>query len=654
MSGPGSGSSTGTFTTARVFPYAAPKTGRYLIGTGAGDESSAIQAVLDAAGPEEIVRLYGTFTTGSTITVKGNLDASGAVISYSGAGVAVQVGVSASVTFRKTVILPRVINANKSGTGWGSVAGSTGVLILNWYSGQVVIPHVQSFEVGLNTRGGLAKGCVYSTINIGHLDNNKVNHLLSVDTGGWSNQQTFIGGRFSHNSGEGTSVSGVRHIQMPTGLPNPPNNNLWVNPSLEGDVAEYQVEMAGSANMIQNGRWEVSTGGRVWFRADAVDNLILYGYQSYSIVPTREAGSARNHILTPRSWTMGLSGKAIITENGTSGANPVLTVMDAGGISAGADPDTAFCARIGAKTSGYKRAADGFERLRLDHENARLYFGAGTAALARYLGNLGSTAISVNGGNLVPGADNTLDLGQASFLWRYIRAATAVQTGAMDTASRPAAATAGAGAHVLDTTLGRPVWSDGSSWLDPVGAALSAAAGNPGAWVPADNGLIAGDVDPILSSSNYTLASAGVLYLRKIKMSVTSAITNVLLYVNTAGAGLSNCYVAVFNAAGAQLGGTSADQSTAWQSTGTKTIALGTPSSSVAAGSWVYVAILAGAGSTLPNFRAFSSAIHAFGLTTGSQYRWGNTGSGLTAMPSSITPGGISNTSGAAPMVGLS
>jgi hypothetical protein len=40
------------------------------------------------------------------------------------------------------------------------------------------------------------------------------------------------------------------------------------------------------------------------------------------------------------------------------------------------------------------------------------------------------------------------------------------------TASRPSAVSAGAGAQMFDTTLGKPIWSDGSAWVDATGATV--------------------------------------------------------------------------------------------------------------------------------------------------------------------------------------
>lgn len=47
------------------------------------------------------------------------------------------------------------------------------------------------------------------------------------------------------------------------------------------------------------------------------------------------------------------------------------------------------------------------------------------------------------------------------------KAAAAVQVGV--TGSRPAAATAGVGTQFYDTTLTKPIWSDGTNWRDAAG-----------------------------------------------------------------------------------------------------------------------------------------------------------------------------------------
>lgn len=47
-----------------------------------------------------------------------------------------------------------------------------------------------------------------------------------------------------------------------------------------------------------------------------------------------------------------------------------------------------------------------------------------------------------------------------------------VRVPALTTGNRPAAATVGAGSHMFDTTLGKPIWSDGTNWKDATGTTV--------------------------------------------------------------------------------------------------------------------------------------------------------------------------------------
>lgn len=98
-------------------------------------------------------------------------------------------------------------------------------------------------------------------------------------------------------------------------------------------------------------------------------------------------------------------------------------------------------------------------------------------------------------------------------------------------------------------------------------------------WEPADNGLVGWTFDPNNRSDSATLLpAAGTMKVVRIR-AMSSVITNVLLHFTVGGSSLSNCYAAVYNDAGALLGAgaVTADQSTAWQSSGLKTCALTTP-----------------------------------------------------------------------------
>lgn len=64
-------------------------------------------------------------------------------------------------------------------------------------------------------------------------------------------------------------------------------------------------------------------------------------------------------------------------------------------------------------------------------------------------------------------------LGTATMkLENNLEAAGYVRVGQYATASRPAASTAGAGGMVWDSTLGKPIWSDGTNWKDATGTTV--------------------------------------------------------------------------------------------------------------------------------------------------------------------------------------
>lgn len=153
----------------------------------------------------------------------------------------------------------------------------------------------------------------------------------------------------------------------------------------------------------------------------------------------------------------------------------------------------------------------------------------------------------------------------------------------------------------------------------------------PDVFVPADHGLIAWAFDP----SNASLTAqptAGLLQMVKVRILVASTITNVWLYVGTAGATLTagRNFAALYNSSLGLLSAT-ADQATPWASTGTKSAALTTPQS-VAAGD--YFVGFYWNGTTAPGFGrgAATTAVNANLASTASRYATSTSGL-TTAMP---------------------
>ena len=172
--------------------------------------------------------------------------------------------------------------------------------------------------------------------------------------------------------------------------------------------------------------------------------------------------------------------------------------------------------------------------------------------------------------------------------------------------------------------------SDGSDRID-----LAIPARN--VLLPSDLGLIAWTIDPRLANAGQILPSAGVEYFFKIRLDAPATITGVALNITTVGATVANGFVGLRDSTGARVAVSSAI-TTAWQSTGYVSNAF-TGTYSAAAGVY-YASILVGSAGTLPTFsrqvQGNTSIVNALTTAAGG-FACGQTGSGLTALASSIT-----------------
>ncbi len=94
-------------------------------------------------------------------------------------------------------------------------------------------------------------------------------------------------------------------------------------------------------------------------------------------------------------------------------------------------------------------------------------------------------------------------------------------------------------------------------------------------WSAADHNLLGWSCDPAIVNSQTVLSTAGRSEFARLHLPVAAPVTNVLLYVGTAGATLTagQCFAALHGPTGTLIGQT-ADQAAAWASTGVKTMAL--------------------------------------------------------------------------------
>lgn len=451
--------------------------------------ASQVQAWLDdAAASGTSAYAAGTIKCDGTVTVKGDADLHLLTLNYTGTGTAIRVGDPASQLFRKRVAAPHVVATAKTALGWGQVAGSVGVQVANAYGCAMTFPWVRNFETGVLVTGvpiGAAiQGTQQCVFYPQHLDNNKVNFRVAPFVGsgtsdsGWANQNTVVGGRFSHDSNEGPAVAGAKHVDLAS-CPNVVNGWVFYGSSLESsNVVDYHIDTYSWNCSFRDCRFE-NTGGdaarKVRSRGTAKGNQISRGFNAGQI--TQSVTDTALPFDTDTDVQLSRRGgsatvPAILAENLVSSSGPVLTIMEAGAALAGTDPATGYAVRASAQQWAGKRAADANARIIVDAVNGRTYYGDATAAPVGFIGGSASTVFV--GGSLpfVPLANGTQDCGITSLKWRYVRAGTAVQTGAVASGSRPAAATAGAGAMVFDTTLNKPVWSDGTNWRDATGTVV--------------------------------------------------------------------------------------------------------------------------------------------------------------------------------------
>jgi hypothetical protein len=353
------------------------------------DSSAAIaSAITTAASLGVPVRGAGTYRVDATVTFADNCDFTGATFVCSNTALApvVRAGSTSTTIHRKTLRLPRVVQAAKTAAGWAGA--SVGVELVNLNTCTIDVPYIDGFKTGLLLTTTGARGVAYCTVNLGQINQCQKNlHIRPGDASGWVNQNTFVGGRLSHNSTlEGTNVSGVRQIFLERNNSSLPNNNVFLGTSLEGEAPEYHLHVkAGVGNLFFGCRWEAAAPRVFWDEDDATYyatlNHIYGGYDSGKLVYTKSTNSRYNNTETPNvDYKDGVSTSAIVRwKNGNSNGTPALVIFGATGDAQTSSVTTDYAVRLAPNFMEAKLATDGGvnPRMRLDWINRRIDFGLG-------------------------------------------------------------------------------------------------------------------------------------------------------------------------------------------------------------------------------------------------------------------------------------
>lgn len=145
-------------------------------------------------------------------------------------------------------------------------------------------------------------------------------------------------------------------------------------------------------------------------------------------------------------------------------------------------------------------------------------------------------------------------------------------------------------------------------------------------WNPGDQSLIAWAFDPITAINASILPAAGVMYMARLAVPTATTVTNIIIDITAAGAGLTASGACIYQN-GILLGQT-ADQSSAWMSTNTKTMPIAGGPVAVSAG-YIYVAVWAN-GTTLPTLARANGRSNINVGTGATTYRFASAGSGIT------------------------
>lgn len=189
-----------------------------------------------------------------------------------------------------------------------------------------------------------------------------------------------------------------------------------------------------------------------------------------------------------------------------------------------------------------------------------------------------------------------------------------------------------------------------------MGTAIQQSSGTA-AWLPSDHGMIGWTGDPYTTNGT-TTAAAGLLYLWGVKVPIATTVTNICLATSgTAGSGTSTgTFAGLYNAAGTLLGQTADIGALLVAGAGNKIVPL-TAAVAVPAG-FYWVGFVANLSVTQPSMRSWQNAgasIPSWNYNlAAAQSRTAVNGTGLVALPGTITPSSNTITGAINALAGLS
>jgi hypothetical protein len=221
----------------------------------------------------EVVVPPGTWTISETLEITGNkwiraADHTSEIV-YTGTGSAILLDVPSYSVNR----IPRLTHARLWDDTPSGDDTSIGVQVRNAGASIFTVGYIYGFNVGLDVHGD-ADGCVLNTFHLTTISDCKIGLRWSAANGGWSNQNTYIGGNIAMSTSAAAGVSGSRLI---AGVNGEGNGNTLIGVGLEGDRAEHPVELTAGFNQFVGCRFE-GTNDILLTGSGARFNVVQGGY----------------------------------------------------------------------------------------------------------------------------------------------------------------------------------------------------------------------------------------------------------------------------------------------------------------------------------------------------------------------------------------
>ncbi len=324
------------------------------VGDGVADDTDAVAQAFAVASalrveglggntwhPGATVHLRGTYkltTLAAPIVASCNITSDGATLiipnAYAQAALLVGHEDSGHLLHSADMTLPNVIKIGATSLP----AGGIGVQLQNLHHSRVRCARVTHHETGLWFTA-LGAGNVYNEFFPGWVDLCKVSWKLSIQTGGWVNQNTIIAGGISQSpnayGGAATRRSGYRHILLDGGAGDTVHGNTFVGSSLEGDYSEYFIEFKNAAenSFVGNIRFEQGTPG-VAATASAAFNVFTIPDTSALAAGTPvvfQADAAPGGVtLGQMYWVYSVTGNDFSITTTPGGGGTILDITSAG------------------------------------------------------------------------------------------------------------------------------------------------------------------------------------------------------------------------------------------------------------------------------------------------------------------------------------